>query len=349
MRSVPILALATCLLLPAPVPAQPPGGVPASSPARPAAPPAATAEGMRVLDSAVVRGVVPGPGMWKVHKGGNTMWILGVQSPLPARMQWNSGKVRAVIRDADEVLGSPGLSVHSDVGFFGQLALLPSLLKVRASPDGRTLQDVVPAPLYARWLALKQRYIGRDGGVEKWRPVFAAMRLYERAIERSGLTSSKVVEPIIAKALKERGLKSTPTYVRVNVDNPKQALREFRRAEISDLDCFEKTLSRLETDLGTMRERANAWAVGDVSTLQATAAMSQFEACTRALTANSLGRRHGIHALDVQMKQRWLAAAETALGRSRKTFALLPMALATGPGNYIAALEAKGYVVEPPR
>src|SRR6476619_4581292 len=65
--------------------------------------------GSRVLDTAVVR--MPGPGMWKVHKGANTLWILGTVSPLPAGMVWNSARMRSVVASAAEVIGEPSVSV----------------------------------------------------------------------------------------------------------------------------------------------------------------------------------------------------------------------------------------------
>ena len=41
---------------------------------------------IRDLDTMVVSGVQPGPGLWKVRKGEHTLWILGTVSPLPRRM-----------------------------------------------------------------------------------------------------------------------------------------------------------------------------------------------------------------------------------------------------------------------
>jgi hypothetical protein len=35
------------------------------------------------LDEVVVSGEQPGPGLWQVKNGANTLWILGSHSPLP--------------------------------------------------------------------------------------------------------------------------------------------------------------------------------------------------------------------------------------------------------------------------
>ena len=303
----------------------------------------------RLLDTAVVQGVVPGPGMWKVRKGANTLWVLGVQSPLPAKMQWEPGKVLSVIRRADAAIAPPSFSIGAKVGFFARVALVPSLFKARANPGGKQLKEVVPPALYGRWLALKARYIGRDKSVEAWRPIFAALTLYDRGIRKSGLSSEQVVEPVVAKAMKKRGIKPAPTTVAIQIADPKSALREFRGSQVADLDCFEKTLARLEGDLGHMRQRANAWAVGDVATIRSLPTNDQFSACSKALTDSGLGRKFGMDEMAAKAKAKWLQNAEDALAKHPVTFATLPMSLAISPDGYIAALAAKGYEVEAPR
>lgn len=334
MRTLLSAAMAAAMLLPTVAGAQSP------------APPPTEA---RVLDTAVVRGVLPGPGMWKVSNGANTLYVLGVQSPLPAGMEWQPGKTLSVIRRADAAIAPPAFSIGTKVGFFAKLALVPSLFKVRANPDGKLLKDVVPAPLYARWLALKPRYLGRDGSVEKWRPIFAALTLYEAGIKKSGLTNRSLVEPVVAKALKQRGITPMSSTVSALIADPKGALRDFRASQVADLACFDKTLERLESDLGHMRQRANAWATGDVAAIRSLPTNDQMGACMRALTESSLGRKFGLDDMNAQARRKWLDNADTALRTHRVTFASLPMTYVIGPDNFIAALAAKGYQVEAPR
>jgi hypothetical protein len=67
------------------------------------------------------------------------------------------------------------------VGPLGGITLLPSLIGARRNPNGERLEQVLPADLYARWLPLKARYLGDNGSVEEWRPIFAAQELYKAA------------------------------------------------------------------------------------------------------------------------------------------------------------------------
>ena len=108
-----------------------PGSAPATAP-------------IRDLDALVVHGVQPGPGLWKVSKDDHVLWILGTASPLPDRIQWQSGEVEAIIARSQQVLLSPSLSFNADVGFFGMLALAPAAWKAMRNEDGATLEDVLP-------------------------------------------------------------------------------------------------------------------------------------------------------------------------------------------------------------
>jgi hypothetical protein len=296
----------------------------------------------------VVSGALPGPGMWKVSRNGHVMHILGTVSPLPKGLDWISRDVEKVIAQSAEVVFAPSYSVGADVGFFGKIALLPSLIGIRKNPDDAQLKDVVPAESYARWLLLKQRYIGRDNDVEKMRPIFAANELYRAAIEDSGLSGKRIVTPVIDAAIKEHKIKRTQPEIGVKVKNPKALLKEFRGEQLSDLACFDKMLQNLETDVGRMVERGNAWAVGDVDTLRALPLGDQYQACQNALMQTSVAQKNGMGNAEAEVRAAWLAAAETAIANNTNSFAVLPMSELLKPDGYLAGLQAKGYAIEAP-
>lgn len=180
------------------------------------------------METVVVSGERPGPGLWKVSKGDHVLWVLGTLSPLPKDMRWKSQEVEAVIATAQEVLSPPEVAMTAKVGWLARLSLLPSLIGVRNNPGHEKLQDVLPPDLYARWSVLKQKYIGCSGKVEKWRPIFAALELYEAAIERSGLSESGHVQESVMADVKRAGIKPTPVQVVFPIDDPKAAIKEFK-------------------------------------------------------------------------------------------------------------------------
>lgn len=303
---------------------------------------------IRDVDAVVVSGVQPGPGMWKVSKGDHVMWVLGTLSPLPKKMEWESRDVENVIAQAQEVIWGPSLTVGYNVGFFQGLVLAPKALGARKNPDDAKLQDVVSPDLYARWLVLKKKYMGRDNGVEKWRPMFAAMELYEEAIDDSGLAKGRVVYPVLARTIKAHKVKQTSPTVKIVIQDPKAALNEFRASRLDDLDCFSKTLRRLESDLDAMRDRANAWAVGDIQALRRLPYSDQNEACMKAAMQAGAARKRGMSDFEADLEKQWFVAAEKAMASNAVTFSTLSMRELLKPDGYMAKLQAKGYTVEAP-
>ncbi len=300
------------------------------------------------LDTVVISGRHPGPGLWKVRSGERTMWILGTQNPLPKRLDWDSANVQRRIAAAQEVLMPPTVDMDADVGFFRGLTLLPSLFKARKDPDGKNLSDVLPAAEYARWQVLKQRYIGGDRGIEEWRPVFAALELYSKAITRSGMTQDPMVSDAVRKAAKRSKVKITTPTLKIKIANAKAALREFSSEALNDQDCFRRTLDRIEGDLGTMAGRANAWAEGDVEALRSLPYQNQFTACSAVFTGTAIARKQGMQDIQSRLENEWLTAAEKSLGQNTSTFAVLPVSQLLQPDGLLERLAAKGYVIEAP-
>lgn len=323
------------------------------SPSYATAPPAGTEDAagavpIRDLETLVVHGVQPGPGLWKVSKDGHVLWILGTASPLPGRIQWQSAEVEAIVARSQQVLLPPSLSFDADVGFFGMLALAPAAWKAMRNEDGAKLEDVLPPALYTRWQVQKRRYLGRDGGVERKRPMIAANELYAAAIKSAGLGQKPVVWPVVQKAAKAAGIKPTSTTLKFEIDDPKAAIREFRTGGFDDVACFEHKLASVEHDMPRLVERANAWAVGDIAALRDLALEDADGACLRALAESGFARNRGYGDLRERGRGHWMAIAEEALHRNRETFALLPVDGLLAADGYLARLQARGYEVEAP-
>jgi hypothetical protein len=310
----------------------------------------ASADDAAELPTVVVSGEQPGPGLWKITSGDHVLWILGTLSPLPKNMHWQSREIEEAIASSEEVLDPPRIKVNADIGFFGKLRLLPTLVGVRDNPDHGTLQQVVPPDLYARWIALKTKYFGAGRGknIETWRPIFAAIELWNEAIRKTGLTRSDITGDVVNDAVKRAKLEPvTPTYT-IEVDDPRAAVKEFKQSAMDDLDCFAKTLDRIDSDLDAMTVRANAWATGDIDALRKLPDSDQREACIAALTGTELARERGVVDLPDRIKKVWLDAAGSALANHRISFARLPISDLLAKDGYLAKLKAKGYTVEAP-
>jgi hypothetical protein len=300
------------------------------------------------LQTIAVTGTQPGPGLWKVSNGEHVLWILGTVSPLPRDIEWKASDVDALIAQSQEVLTGPQLEISTNAGFFGTLALLPSLIGLRNNPDGAKLHDVLAPELYARWEALKQRYIGSGTRVEKWRPIFAALELYDAAMDKNRLTGAAYVRKSVLKSAKRAHVAITTPSVKFDIDEPRTAIKEFKSHALDDTDCMRRTLDRIDVDLTAMTARANAWATGDIAALRALPQSDQAAVCLAAISESSIARSRGMTDLDVRLAQAWFDAANTALEHNQSTLALLPMRdLLESPG-YLARLAQKGYQIEAP-
>ena len=298
----------------------------------------------------VVQGVLPGPGLWKVEKDGHVMWVLGTQSPLPRRMQWRSHEVEAALAASQEVLYAPALKLTVETGgFFRSLLLMPKLYGARRNPGDQTLREVLPPALYARWLAQRERYLGRGRKAERMRPLFAAQALWEEALDDNGLVQGGIVGPVVARAVKAHGLRETKPQKTLKVTDPKALLAEVEHAQLRDTACLEQTIERLEAGSDRLRLRANAWATGDLDALRALPDASQDRACTDAAIDSPMLRKRGGEGIAQALEAAWLDAAEAALARNASTFAMLPISDLLSADGYLAKLQARGYAVSAPQ
>lgn len=311
-----------------------------------APPPTAAAGDITTLDSVTVTGEQPGPGLWKVSQGDHTLWILGAQYPLPKHMTWKASEVEQAIAQSQVVIAD--VSAKPEINFFHKLTLLPAVYSARKNDDGKTLHDILPPDVYARWETLKAKYVGRDDGIERLRPLVAANELYGKALAKTDLARNGLIWDTIHTLAKRDHVKIIEPEASIPLDDPRQTIRDFKDTSTElDVQCLSATMKRLETDLAAMRNRANAWAVGDIEALRKLPSPSQQEACRAAISSNP--RLH--EQLDAAMKridQAWLAAAEQALRDNASSFAVLPMDELLRPDRRLGMLRARGYTVQEP-
>jgi hypothetical protein len=299
------------------------------------------------LGVVVVKGTQPGPGLWKVSNDNHVMWVLGIASPLPANIAWKTQEVQIRLSHSQEELEPPGVVAGARVGFFGKLFLLPSLIGIRNNPDGQTLRDVLPAPVYQRWEAARSRY-GLGEGTDRLRPMFAGKALYAAAIKRAGLSEDGGAQAIVDAIAKQHTIKQTPTQYIAIIDDPHKAARTFKATSMEDVGCLSHVLDMLDGDLSQTKTRANAWATGNLPKLQALAGTEAKDACLSAVSGASFAQKLGVVDLQQRIDNTWMAAAKKALADNDQTFALLPMDQVLSSTGYLAELKSAGFTVTSP-
>lgn len=340
-----LLAAGVSVLAALPAAAQTPpiAGTATVAQARPA-----PASSIVTLQAINVTGVVPGPGLWKVTRGDHVLWILGVVSTLPAGIEWRSNQVAQTIAASQAVLESPGVKLKVDTNWFGKLFLLPSIYRAQRNPDGKTLHDVLPPNVYARWYYARERYFGDDYSIERYRPLLAAGKMMKKALNANRLHGDGEVTDTIAKLAKQHGVKTVKPDTTLEIKEPRQAVKAFAAAGPDGIACLRVVLDAVDHELPNFRARANAWATGDIETLRTVPESAWRSTCQSAITGAGFAKSLGIDNLPHQVEATWLAAVDAALAANAQTFAVLPMHDLLAPDGYLAALQARGYAVTAP-
>ena len=294
----------------------------------------------------LVVGQRPGPGMWKISKGDHVLWVFATYSPLPVKMQWRSQQVEAIISQSQVYLSPPTLG--ASVGPWGGLKMLPHMVGMRKNPGGAQLRDVVAPEVYARWRVLKAKYgVGDDA--ESERPVFAAEKLYRAGLQHAGLATSDEVSKALQALLAKNKVKVIDSHVQLDVPNPGKTLKEFKQGSVDDAACFKATIERLETDIDVMRQRANAWAKGDLSEIRKLSFADREATCQGAMVSSpALRDGMGLEGAERRVRKLWLEAAEHALATYPTSFAMLKLSNVLRSDYVMKQLQDRGYTVQAP-
>jgi uncharacterized protein YbaP (TraB family) len=298
-------------------------------------------EPLQQLSEIEISGERPGPRLWKITKGDHVLWLMGTLTHIPKRMTWRSAEVEATLSQSQEMLDS-GMAVSASVGPIAAVRLYMQWRRTEKNPEHTSLKTWLPPPLYARFEAIKANFDSGDRDIEELRPSIAALRLYDKAVDAAGLTERDDVEQSVIRLAKRRHVPIR--RAKLQITDPSAALKEVSALPPSvEVDCLAATVTRIESDLQNMQQRAGAWAVGDVERLRSLTCPNQRDVCISALSAAPR-----IKAYVDNAQQAWLAEAEAALDRNRVTFAMRPIyELLDGTGP-LATFRAEGYRIEEP-
>jgi len=326
-------------------------GSDAAQPAEPSDPP---------MEEVLVAAEYPGPGLWKVSKpdSEHVLWIFGALGAEPRTLKWKSRQVEKVVAESQEIIHAEGLSLtfEEKVGVFTMLRLLPTALKARKNPDDKTLEDVLPADVYARWRVLKAQYIGGDGGIERWRPFMAAERLRDKA---SGKLRDKFSEDqwaVIGQLVREHKLRVTmPTYeVKIPNEKLRSSMKTFLATPMDDVGCLDVTMRLVEFwgDDAAVSARAIAWAKGNLPALRALPPLPDpDDLCMAALLdSQAVQDLHlqGLEDIGAGSTRVWMDAIEKAFAGNASTLAILPIEELLRDDGRLALLREMGYRIEDP-
>ncbi|WP_243041123.1 TraB/GumN family protein [Dyella sedimenti] len=297
------------------------------------------------LQAVTVRGEQPGPALWEVRRGDHVLWVIGTLSPLPRQAQWQWTQLEQALSRSTELLEAPSARLKMPPSLFSRLALQPS---ARLNPGGATLQRLLSPDMYARWATLRREYLGNDDALEYMRPIVVAEQLYQKALEASGLTDETDVAEMVEKLARHHGVRIIGVRYELVVRRVPGASGNATQDQQQGIACLDETMRLVEQDLPKLTQRANAWATGDMKTLQALVQGTHYDPCVVAAINGDFEHQLAIPDLPKRIADVWFAAADAALVRNKRTVAILSMEQLMGPDNYLARLRSLGYIVRPP-
>ncbi|WP_332690743.1 TraB/GumN family protein, partial [Devosia sp.] len=160
--------------------------LPASAqvPLAPAAAPAAIDDpDATLVEELVVHGRLPGPAWWRVSDGDTTVYVLGVPSLAPKRMEWDRAIFERRLEGANVVI-LPFVNVRAKVG--GSLGTAFNLMRLKS---GGPFEERLDGGTRARFVAVRSR-LGQDAKhYNTNNPLAAGVQLAIDYRDRSQLTN----------------------------------------------------------------------------------------------------------------------------------------------------------------
>lgn len=318
------------------------------------------------LDTVVVTGGDPIPRLWKVSKGDHVLWLAG-NSWLRAGRVWRSDQVDAHVAESQVVIYPGHVDARPDVSIFKMVTLIPATLKAAKNPDGKTLKDVLPPEVYARWRVLKTTYVGRDDDIERWRPSIA-IGMLESKVGKKMESSPYWPRPVamgpplmsvVVKAAKKHKVKTRtmPTVERrVQMKNVREIIKSAHHIDLGDGLCFAQSLGYLEQLIEYVKQRTAAPAAEIAPPRRTNCEDALIKGLRSGEIPDPAGARKVFDELELQLKlgteqldAEWMAAAQAAIAKNKSTFAVVSMNQVVIPTGYLAKLKELGYTVEEPK
>lgn len=296
------------------------------------------------LQTVTVRGEQPGPALWEVRRGSHVLWIVGTLSPLPKHAQWQWTKLERALGRSSELLEAPSARLKMPPSLFSRLALQPS---AKLNPGGATLQRLLSPQMYTRWLALRHQYLHDDDALEFMRPMIVAQQLYEKALAADDLTNDIDVAEMVEKLARKHGNRIVAVRYELLVTKapPSTSIDQDQQKGIA---CLDETMHLVEQDMPKLTQRANAWAMGDMATLQGLMPQHSYEPCIVSAINGDFEKQLNIPDLPQRIEAAWMDAADAALVRNRSTVAVLSLDQLLSDDGYLAKLKARGFTVRSP-
>jgi uncharacterized protein YbaP (TraB family) len=262
--------------------------------------------------------------MWTISAAGApASYLLGAihvltpdYYPLHPRIEQAFTDSRVLIEEADlDELDNPATTM--------------SLLKKAMLSDGRTLDQVIAADLYAKVMEQADKAGLLRIAVQRMKPWLVSLSLTQPALQAAGFKAEHGVDKYFFDRAKRTGMSRRALET---VAFQFQRLDEMTAAQQEAL--LRSTIEELDTQIGNVKSVADAWSRGDTKTIEdllLTSTESSPQLYQRML---------------VDRNASWVSFVEDCVKQQIACFIVVGAAHLVGPDSLVAMLQKKGYNVE---
>ena len=280
-----------------------------------------------LVEELVVTGRLPGPAWWRVVDADTTVYVLGVPSLAPKRMQWDRAIFERRLAGANVVI-LPFVNVRAKAT--GSIGTAINLLRIRS---GGPFEARLDPATRARFVAVRTR-LGQDAKhYATSNPLAAGVQLAIDYRDKSQLTN---MDP--AKLVRLLAQQKRVKVIEKSYDLGPQLGGILRTPPSTGRICFDEVLAQAEAGPGATLAAARAWAVGDVR-----GALDNERTYERCLATISGGRTY-----DERTKADEAAAIAGALKTPGHAIVLVPLRPLLAQNGVLDRLRALGFTVKTP-
>jgi uncharacterized protein YbaP (TraB family) len=260
------------------------------------------------------------PALWKVSKGGTTIWLFGTIHALPAGIDWFGGPVREAFDGSQELV--------TEITDTDPLEMQRLVLAHAALPQGQSLRGMLSPAVktaYEKQLTDLKLPLQAFDGYEPW---YAAIALSTLPLMRTGYDAQYGVEQVLDTRAKQLGrphsaLETAAYQIGLFDSLPIEAQKSY----------FAEVVEQLPTMTDQLGQMVAAWRRGDADGL---ARLMNAEEDDPAL----------LEMLLIQRNKNWAGWVKQRLAKPGTVFVAVGAGHLAGPGSLQEQLAAQGIVTQ---
>lgn len=264
----------------------------------------------------------PSPLLWKVEKGGATLYLFGTFHLLKPDTRWLNSGITGALDSADELVLEIS-EEQADVNLVAFIIRNKGLYR-----DAHGLQKALSKKTWAE-LVMRAEALGIPGqAIGRFHPWYASIVLSIQYAQAQGFLSEYGADAVLTARAKAAGipvvgLETAHDQLSTLADHPKRI----------QVMMLEDTLAELEDLPRILDDMTRAWVSGDA------------DAIDQLIVGGASEIPELFEAVIVQRNLNWLVPLEERLARPGVTFVAVGVAHLVGDDSVVALLRGKGYSV----